>query len=215
MAQSSQNTEVIHGLKASETGPNIRILKLKIILAENLAKKDIFGLSDPYCSVKLFGRDRLNDVICTFQTPVRKKTLNPKWNTSFKLRVNTQVHKLLFEIFDENRITRDDFLGETEIPLSQVPDENADPLSITKNYILHRRSLKSHVRGHLRISLAYESRGQDLDVRDGMQAMHIARDIERLAASSSNQVAPQEEGWETVNHSDVGGNRADVRRSSV
>ncbi|KAK7819079.1 hypothetical protein U0070_002391, partial [Myodes glareolus] len=31
-------------------------------------------------------------------------TLNPKWNEEFYFRVNPSNHRLLFEVFDENRL---------------------------------------------------------------------------------------------------------------
>ncbi|GAA6075952.1 E3 ubiquitin-protein ligase NEDD4-like isoform X1, partial [Tachysurus ichikawai] len=31
-------------------------------------------------------------------------TLNPKWNEEFYFRVCPQNHRLLFEVFDENRL---------------------------------------------------------------------------------------------------------------
>jgi len=55
------------------------------------------------------------------QTKTIKKTLNPKWNEEFYFRVNPSNHRLLFEVFDENRLTRDDFLGQVDIPLSHLP----------------------------------------------------------------------------------------------
>ena len=32
------------------------------------------------------------------------QTLNPKWEEEFLFRVNVQDNKLLFEVFDENRV---------------------------------------------------------------------------------------------------------------
>ena len=32
------------------------------------------------------------------------QTLNPKWEEEFLYRVNVQDNKLLFEVFDENRV---------------------------------------------------------------------------------------------------------------
>jgi len=203
--------QIIRGLSPTVTGPNIRVIKVKVVQGLNLAKKDIFGLSDPYCLIKLFGGNRHTDVITTLQTPVCKKTLNPKWNSSFCLRVNTQEHKLLCEIFDENRVTRDDFLGESEIPLDNLLEENEEGSNNTKDYILHRRSTKSRVRGHIRLSLAYQNE-ENLDVRDGMQAMHIARDLQRLESTRSNEVRPEEPGWESVNHEDIEENISEVQR---
>ena len=44
-------------------------------------------------------------------TKTKKRTLNPKWDEEFLFRIIPNQHKLVFEVFDENRLTRDDFLG--------------------------------------------------------------------------------------------------------
>lgn len=63
----------------------------------------------------------------------------------------TTKHKLVFEVFDENRLTRDDFLGMVELPLSNIPKEGEDQTISPKFYILRPRSARSKVRGHLQV----------------------------------------------------------------
>ena len=45
-------------------------------------------------------------------TKTKKRTLNPRWEEEFLFRVKPADHKLVMEVFDENRLTRDDFLGD-------------------------------------------------------------------------------------------------------
>ncbi|KAI5636492.1 WW domain-containing protein [Phthorimaea operculella] len=124
------------------TEENSHLLRLRVVGAHSLAKKDIFGASDPYVRVELQKVE--GDVtIETFLTKTKKKTLNPVWNQEFVFRVKPAEHKLLIQVFDENRLTRDDFLGMVEIPLSGVPAEsaaNARPLAI-KYPLRPRRSV--------------------------------------------------------------------------
>ncbi|XP_057304153.1 E3 ubiquitin-protein ligase NEDD4-like isoform X3 [Hydractinia symbiolongicarpus] len=209
----------IWGLPATEEGPNVKILKVKIIAGVNLAKKDIFGLSDPYCVIKLFDRER-SKVLATLQTPVQKKTLNPHWNSSFFLRVDKENHKLLFEIFDENRLTRDDFLGEAEVPLNNIPEDADfdDERTGAKSYLLQGRSTKSRVRGEIKVSLLYTasrtSQQEDLREssqvesveRDGFHAAAIARDLDRIMTLPR----PEEPGWEAVNIEDADENASGI-----
>ncbi|XP_028177006.1 E3 ubiquitin-protein ligase Nedd-4 isoform X2 [Ostrinia furnacalis] len=134
-----------------ETDENSYLLRLKIIGAYSLAKKDIFGASDPYVRVELQKAD--GDVtIETFLTKTKKKTLNPVWNQEFVFRVRPQEHKLLIQVFDENRLTRDDFLGMVEIPLASVPAESAASArpNVVK-YSLRPRSARSRVRGYIEV----------------------------------------------------------------
>ncbi len=89
-----------------------RLLRLKVVAGHNLAKKDIFGASDPYLRIDLvsvLGEEVQDSVL----TKTKKRTLNPKWDEEFVFRVKPHAHKLVLEVFDENRLTRDDFLGES------------------------------------------------------------------------------------------------------
>ncbi|XP_068188314.1 E3 ubiquitin-protein ligase NEDD4-like isoform X2 [Antennarius striatus] len=143
----------IRGLLTDEE--ESRILKVKVIAGIGLAKKDILGASDPYTRLSLY--DPVNGEITSLQTKTIKKTLDPKWGEEFFFRVLPRKHRLLLEVFDENRLTRDDFLGQVDIPLNQIPTENPNserPYSF-KDFLLHPRSHKSRVKGHLRLKMTY------------------------------------------------------------
>ena len=80
-------------------------------------------------------------------------------------RVKPADHKLVLEVFDENRLTRDDFLGRVDryvasfkpdvmlmfpgrvdLPLSSLPREQETRTINNKYYILQPRSARSKVR---------------------------------------------------------------------
>ncbi|XP_034403292.1 E3 ubiquitin-protein ligase NEDD4-like isoform X9 [Cyclopterus lumpus] len=148
------NYEPIYGLSEDEN--ETRVLRVKVIAGMDLAKKDIIGASDPYVKLSLYVADE-NKELGLVQTKTIKKTLNPKWNEEFYFRVCPQNHRLLFEVFDENRLTRDDFLGQVDVPLSHLPTE--DPAMerpyTFKDFLLRPRSHKSRVKGYLRLKMAY------------------------------------------------------------
>nr|2NSQ_A Chain A, E3 ubiquitin-protein ligase NEDD4-like protein [Homo sapiens] len=146
--------EPVYGL--SEDEGESRILRVKVVSGIDLAKKDIFGASDPYVKLSLYVADE-NRELALVQTKTIKKTLNPKWNEEFYFRVNPSNHRLLFEVFDENRLTRDDFLGQVDVPLSHLPTEDPTmerPYTF-KDFLLRPRSHKSRVKGFLRLKMAY------------------------------------------------------------
>lgn len=87
---------------------------LQVVSADNLAKKDIFGASDPYVRIDLVSNNG-DEVIDSVLTKTKKRTLNPKWDEEFLFRVKPADHKLVMEVFDENRLTRDDFLGRSHV----------------------------------------------------------------------------------------------------
>ena len=125
-----------------------------MLAGHNLAKKDIFGASDPYLRIDLVSQGT-NDVEDSVLTKTKKRTLNPKWEEEFVFRVKPNEHKLVLEVFDENRLTRDDFLGMVELPLAAIPKEAPNRSIPNKYYILRPRSARSKVKGHLQLYHAF------------------------------------------------------------
>lgn len=78
-------------------------------------------------------------LIFIFFSHFKQQTLNPKWEEEFIFRVKPTEHKLVMEVFDENRLTRDDFLGMVELPLVGLPKELPETSIPRKYYILRPR----------------------------------------------------------------------------
>lgn len=78
-------------------------------------------------------------------TKTKKKTLNPAWDENFVFRVKPQEHKLVFQVFDENRLTRDDFLGMVEVNLANVATEVEGRSIPVMNYQLRPRRSVGYV----------------------------------------------------------------------
>ncbi|XP_059620515.1 E3 ubiquitin-protein ligase Nedd-4 isoform X3 [Phlebotomus argentipes] len=192
-----------HGDSSEEGTSQIRI---KVIAGHTLAKKDIFGASDPYVRIDLNtinGNINIDSVL----TKTKKKTLNPKWNEEFVFRVKPGEHKLVFQVFDENRLTRDDFLGMVELTLVNLPKEQEGRTIPPKSYPLRpRRSVgaRSRVRGTLDI---YHAFIRDLDSTSETSDWEIVDDgasnsdssgtpinASSLFGSSGVEALPQ--GWE-------------------
>ncbi|XP_020796987.1 E3 ubiquitin-protein ligase NEDD4-like isoform X2 [Boleophthalmus pectinirostris] len=177
----------IRGLPADED--DTRILKVKVIAGIGLAKKDILGASDPYTRLSLY--DPVNGEITSLQTKTIKKTLDPKWHEEFFFRVDPNKHRLLLEVFDENRLTRDDFLGQVDVPLNQIPTENPNserPYTF-KDFLLHPRSHKSRVKGHLRLKMTYLPKNPD------------------QSQDPADQTEDVDPGWEFLESQDMSGPR--------
>ncbi|KMQ89203.1 e3 ubiquitin-protein ligase nedd-4 [Lasius niger] len=117
-------------------------LRLKVIAGHHLAKKDIFGASDPYVRVDL---NTINgdQTVDSALTRTKKKTLNPVWEEEFIFRVKPVEHKLVLQVFDENRLTRDDFLGMVELTLINLPKEQEGRAIPARNYVLRPRSIEN------------------------------------------------------------------------
>ncbi|KYN01462.1 E3 ubiquitin-protein ligase Nedd-4 [Cyphomyrmex costatus] len=145
-------------------------LRLKVIAGHHLAKKDIFGASDPYVRVDL---NTINgdQTVDSALTRTKKKTLNPVWEEEFIFRVKPVEHKLVLQVFDENRLTRDDFLGMVELTLINLPKEQEGRSIPARNYVLRPRSnhssQRSRVKGTLELYHAYISDSSNIENDNG------------------------------------------------
>ncbi|XP_073839693.1 E3 ubiquitin-protein ligase Nedd4 isoform X38 [Musca autumnalis] len=146
----------VHGYSDNDTTDTCH-LRIVIINGQSLAKKDIFGASDPYVRIDLNtinGDINIDSVLTKTKKKVRK-TLNPTWNEEFVFRVKPTEHKLVFQVFDENRLTRDDFLGMVELTLVNLPTEQEGRTIAPQSYPLRPRSAKSRIKGTLEIYHAF------------------------------------------------------------
>ncbi|KAK1811053.1 hypothetical protein LTR12_014575 [Friedmanniomyces endolithicus] len=96
--------------------PNLRVT---IIAADGLYKRDVFRFPDPFAVATISGEQ-------TKTTGVIKKTLNPYWNESFDMRVNEESI-LAVQIFDQKKFKKKDqgFLGVVNVRVGSVMDLDA------------------------------------------------------------------------------------------
>jgi E3 ubiquitin-protein ligase NEDD4 len=94
--------------------PNLRVT---IIAADGLYKRDVFRFPDPFAVATMNGEQ-------TKTTSVSKRTLNPYWNEAFDFRVN-ESSILAVQVFDQKKFKKKDqgFLGVINIRVGDVmPD---------------------------------------------------------------------------------------------
>uniref|UniRef100_A0A672MMS3 E3 ubiquitin-protein ligase n=1 Tax=Sinocyclocheilus grahami TaxID=75366 RepID=A0A672MMS3_SINGR len=99
----------------------------------------LFIKGDPYVKLSLYVADE-NRELALVQTKTIKKFVLLSY-----LQVCPQNHRLLFEVFDENRLVR---TTSTEDPAMERP-------YTFKDFLLRPRSHKSRVKGYLRLKMAY------------------------------------------------------------
>uniref|UniRef100_A0A8C0H5C2 E3 ubiquitin-protein ligase n=1 Tax=Chelonoidis abingdonii TaxID=106734 RepID=A0A8C0H5C2_CHEAB len=150
---------------------NTRIVRVKIIAGIGLAKKDILGASDPYVKVTVY--EPVNGIFTSVQTKTIKK-------------VNPQQHRLLFEVFDENRLTE---------------NPNMERPYTFKDFVLHPRSHKSRVKGHLRLKMTYlpknnGSEEENTEQVEDLEPGWIILDQPDAACQQQQESPPLPPGWE-------------------
>lgn len=93
-------------------------LAVGVLQAEELPGLDMSGTSDPYVKVYL-----LPDKKKKFETKVHRKTLNPVFNETFNFKVpyaEITTKTLVFAVYDFDRFSKHDQIGEVKIPLNQI-----------------------------------------------------------------------------------------------
>ncbi|GAB0190022.1 synaptotagmin-8 [Grus japonensis] len=93
-------------------------LKVGVKQAAELKAMDSGGTSDPYVIVYL-----TSDMKKKYETKVYRKTLNPIFNESFTFQVpqvEVPESTLVMQIYDFNRFTKHDIIGEVRLPLASV-----------------------------------------------------------------------------------------------
>jgi len=92
-------------------------LRVTVVEARNLARKDILNKSDPYCILSVHSKHDLSFFGDKQQTTVINNNQNPYWNQTFYLNVkNPQSEMLKVHCYDKDPI-RDDEIGTVDIPL--------------------------------------------------------------------------------------------------
>ncbi|KAM0754045.1 HECT-domain-containing protein [Meredithblackwellia eburnea MCA 4105] len=102
---------------AAAPNPNrVHKIRVTVVAADSLAKRDVFRLPDPFAVVTVDGEQ-------TNTTSAIKKTLNPYWNESFDVNVKDSS-VLTVQIFDQKKFKKKDqgFLGVINIPVATSLD---------------------------------------------------------------------------------------------
>ncbi|KAI3695909.1 hypothetical protein L1987_78913 [Smallanthus sonchifolius] len=142
----------------------VGVLHVKVVQATKLMKMDILGLSDPYVKLKLSG-----EMLPSKKTTIKKKTLNPVWNETYKLVVkDPQAQSLLVNVYDWDKVGSHDRLGMQMVPLKVLrPNETMElTLDLLKNTNIADPHKKQQ-RGQITLEMTYAPFKEDNDVLSG------------------------------------------------
>ena len=90
-------------------------VRVKLLSAVGLKAADLNGKSDPYAVLSLGGKQHKSTVV--------SKTLSPRWDETFSFEGtlgDLTSESLQLELFDKDRITRDDSLGTASVSLRDL-----------------------------------------------------------------------------------------------
>lgn len=142
----------------------VGVLHVKVLRATKLMKMDILGLSDPYVKLKLSG-----EMLPSKKTTIKKKTLNPVWNETFKLVVkDPQAQTLQVNVYDWDKVGSHDRLGMQVVPLKVLrPNETKElSLDLLKNTNIADPQ-KQQQRGQIMLEMTYAPFKEDSEVLSG------------------------------------------------
>ncbi|KAL6066261.1 Rho guanine nucleotide exchange factor 4 [Balamuthia mandrillaris] len=178
----------------------------KVVAARKLAAADSNGFSDPYCVVALLGEGEYGSLLGNskskknnfmnnypkrdnvFKTKAEYKTLNPKWweehfTFQFKSKPSSvQMKELLVEVWDWNRMTNPDFLGEVRIPLKTFNTGEG----IDEWFPLQQRFQDDNVSGEVHLLLSLRQRRSSKEKEQEKQAK--LKNIQNALKSSLKQL---------------------------
>jgi hypothetical protein len=132
---------------------NLSTLSVKIVEAHNLTAKDIYGSSDPYVTIRV-GNEEM-------RTTTIWKQLNPVWEESFTFVIGPEIKLeeslIVFKVFDQNRIMKGSFIGQTEQKMSLLLDERMHEMWLPLHGEIETTDPEAPSRGNLHVRLQYVS----------------------------------------------------------
>uniref|UniRef100_A0A915KAS1 C2 domain-containing protein n=1 Tax=Romanomermis culicivorax TaxID=13658 RepID=A0A915KAS1_ROMCU len=93
-------------------------LHVTVVQAESLPAMDYNGTSDPFVKVSILPEKKKK-----YETKVKKKNLNPYFNETFLFQIpfpDLPSRTVAFYIFDFDRFSKSDQIGQVLVPLSQI-----------------------------------------------------------------------------------------------
>ncbi|KAL3876572.1 hypothetical protein ACJMK2_034407 [Sinanodonta woodiana] len=135
-------------------GPSTMKIRLTVLCAKNLCKKDFFRLPDPFAKISVDGSGQCHS------TDTCKNTLDPKWNQHYDLYVGPK-DSITISVWNHKKIHKKQgagFLGCVRImsnTIQQLKDTGFQRLDLQRNNSEDNDS----VRGQIVISLISRDRG--------------------------------------------------------
>lgn len=129
--------------RAPSVSVEIDALELELICGNGLVAADKNGKSDPYARI-FAGNAKL-------KSKVKYKTLDPKWNQTFYLEETEET--IRFDLYDKDKLDKDDFLGWAEVDASEVAGEGYDEPKEFNLQVYTKKGSTDETHGSITITL--------------------------------------------------------------
>ena len=117
LTKSPSLTSILTNISSAPASPeSIYWIELCIERGRDLSVKDLNGTSDPYVKVSYGTEEK-------YMTNIVHKNLNPIWNEKVSFFIYDLNIPVFFQIFDYDRIGRDESMGTTKLDLWKIPLE--------------------------------------------------------------------------------------------
>ncbi|XP_076075095.1 E3 ubiquitin-protein ligase SMURF2-like [Mytilus galloprovincialis] len=165
-------------------GTSTMKIRLTVLCAKNLAKKDFFRLPDPFAKISVDGSGQCHS------TDTSKNTLDPKWNQHYDLYIGSK-DSVTISVWNHKKIHKKPgagFLGCVRImsnAIQQLKDTGFQRLDLQRN----NSDDNDNVRGQIVISLISRDRG-------GSGSGPVNTDASGIPPSIPSDPNELPEGWE-------------------
>ena len=96
---------------------------IRVVKGVDLVAADLNGKSDPYCKVGWGSNKR--------KTKIIKETLNPVWNETLQLNVESVTDAVEIEVKDDDPFRKNDPLGDATFSLAELEPNKATEMTLT------------------------------------------------------------------------------------
>ncbi|XP_033641353.1 phospholipid transfer protein C2CD2L-like isoform X4 [Asterias rubens] len=167
--------------------PADRRLLVKVIKANGLRERDGMSASDPYCVVTIDQPGQKH------KTNIIRNTVNPFWDEHFLFELNNQSSELRFEVYDRDRMLRDEFLGEAVIFLDSL---ERNPSSRQIIPLQGRLSESDNIKGSLTVEFVFSLSPEETEAEMLNRFVFCSQDLSPDPSAKERFLFPGDRGWD-------------------
>ncbi|XP_022107445.1 phospholipid transfer protein C2CD2L-like isoform X3 [Acanthaster planci] len=167
--------------------PADRRLLVKVIKANGLRERDGTSASDPYCVVTIDQPSQKH------KTNIIRNTVNPFWDEHFLFELNNYSSELRFEVFDRDRMLRDEFLGEAVICLDSL---ERNPSSRQIIPLQGRLSESDNIKGSLTVEFVFSLSPEETESEMLKRFVYCPPELSPEPSPKERFLFPGDRGWE-------------------